>query len=386
MQIDYIVFLALILLVSLLVGEIAARFRLSRVVIYSLMGLMTGGLLERNWPGASGQIAYLADAALGLLLFELGYRLNPKWLQSNPTVLIASLTESLLTFLATLGGCLALSVTLEKSLAIASICIATSPGAILRIVREKQSSGQVTNYLLTLSALNCLFSILCFKLTVGLFFQSQARVEVASGMMLLVVGSSIGSAWIAAGLLWLLKKWLRFEEDSHAMAIALTVVCLTLVMHRQQWSPSLACLVFGMAIRRVGIKITGRFQDFGTLGRFATLFLFVYLSSRLRLDHFAEGLAIGCAIVVVRITVKTMVPLQFASGFGCSKRKAFLIGLGMWPVSAFAMAMLEQARNYGFDLLMAYPPMTVVIVVLEVLGPIATCIALDYSKETSVDQ
>jgi Kef-type K+ transport system membrane component KefB len=229
--------------------------------------------------------------------------------------------------------------------------------------------------------------ILTFKLISGAYLWMNSSIEaVVPGALVWVMGISFASGVLAAGLLNGIDQRVQFSEDAKAFAIAMFAICLAITTHSFQLSPAFACMIFGMSIRQSGMKIPGKYQDFGSLGKLSVLFLFVYLSSRLDAKQLIQGLPIGICIVVVRVAVKTLTPLQFATALGCGKRKAFLVGLGMWPVSSYAMSMLEQAKNMGVDLLSSCPPLVTVIVLLEILGPIATNIAIGRSREDTVER
>ncbi len=376
----------MLLLIAWLAGEVSHRLAIPRIVAYGVCGLVAGVVFRLLHVDKIPDLTGIADAAMGLLLFELGYRLNPTWLLRKPIVLLVSLVESSLTFLAVFVCCAALSVKIDQSLAIAAVCIAISPGAVLQIIREKQSSGQVTNFLLTFSALSCLTSILVFKLVFGVSLVFAPRSDAIPGAILWGIGMSIFSGVLAAGLLHVLDRMVQFSEDAKAFAIAMVTISLAMMLHQSQFSPALGCLSLGLTTRHSGMKVTGKLQDFGSLGRLSVLFLFVYLSSRLDVNHLLQGMPVGICIVAVRTFIKTLLPLQFASALGCGKRKALLVGIGMWPVSAYAMAMLEQGRNMGVNLLDSCPPLVAVIAILEILGPIATSISIDRSREATLER
>ena len=59
------------------------------------------------------------------------------------------------------------NVAVDQRLVLASLCVASSPAAIMRVTHELRSSGQVTERLLHLCALNCLFAVLLLKGVVG---------------------------------------------------------------------------------------------------------------------------------------------------------------------------------------------------------------------------
>ena len=93
--------LALSLVVGVLVGEALVRYaKLPRIVGYIGIGLLLG-------PGGMGFDPPIArrpngglvvDLALGILLFELGSKVNLRWLKANPWLAATSLLEAVASF------------------------------------------------------------------------------------------------------------------------------------------------------------------------------------------------------------------------------------------------------------------------------------------------
>jgi Kef-type K+ transport system membrane component KefB len=84
----------LVLLLAWFVGErLHEAWQLPRVSSYVAVGLVASLF---NLPGLTD--AFLANVALALVLFELGYRINLRWFRHNPWVLALGLVESALTF------------------------------------------------------------------------------------------------------------------------------------------------------------------------------------------------------------------------------------------------------------------------------------------------
>ena len=92
--------LALALVIAVLVGEGLVRYlRLPRIVGYVGVGLLMGpaGLnLIPELPASEWRL--LVDLALGILLFELGSKVNLRWLKANLWIAFTSLLESSATF------------------------------------------------------------------------------------------------------------------------------------------------------------------------------------------------------------------------------------------------------------------------------------------------
>jgi len=100
----------LMLLAAWLAGAWAARGRrvggawaaqladVPRACTYGAVGLALSSLGLSRGVTTHGALGGLADLALALTLFELGYRINPRWFLRNPWVLVAGLAQAALTF------------------------------------------------------------------------------------------------------------------------------------------------------------------------------------------------------------------------------------------------------------------------------------------------
>src|SRR5687767_10239638 len=88
--------------IAWLVGEFGQRWTgLPRISFYGVIGFALGSSQIGVLPAPdAGPVALLADIAFGLILFELGYRINLRWLRVNPWIGVAGLVESGLTFAA----------------------------------------------------------------------------------------------------------------------------------------------------------------------------------------------------------------------------------------------------------------------------------------------
>src|SRR5687768_6388291 len=101
LEVSPALWLALTLVVAVLVGEALVRhLKLPRIVGYIGIGVLLG-------PGGLGLIPQLpatewrlvVDLALGILLFELGSKVNLRWLKANPWIAGTSLLEAGATFI-----------------------------------------------------------------------------------------------------------------------------------------------------------------------------------------------------------------------------------------------------------------------------------------------
>ena len=106
------------------------RWPIPRVSSYVAVGMVAGSF---NLPDLTPDIAglnFLANVALSLVLFELGYRINLRWFRSNPWVLAVGVLESVLTFAAVYGVTGMFELRLHVRLAVAALAMAWAMGSM----------------------------------------------------------------------------------------------------------------------------------------------------------------------------------------------------------------------------------------------------------------
>ena len=374
----------LMLLAAWLAGEwLARRWHAPRVCAYGVVGLALSGLGVSQGVASHAALGLLANMALALTLFELGYRINPRWLLRNPWLLVAGVAQGLLTFAAVLwiGGQFGLA--LDQRLVLASLCVATSPAAVMRVTHELRSAGQVTERLLHLCALNCLLAVLLLKLVVG-YWHLETSGELGKALFqsvyVIVLSLLVGAVF---GVVAPALNRLATSSQSTTVSFAICVLLLTGIAQSLQLSPLLAALAFGAVARERRIMLSHAQRNFGVLGDLLAVFLFVFIGSLLSWEGLAAGLLLGVALLVARTGAHTLVNVSLARFSGTTFRKGALTGLALMPMSAFVLLLLEESRIYGFDLARESLPVIVgLLVLLEVIGPWVTQRALIWAGES----
>ena len=373
----------LMLLAAWLAGEWVFRhWNLPRVCAYGIVGLVLGGTgISQNVASHAAQ-GFMANVALGLTLFELGYRINPRWFGHNPWVLAAGIAQALLTFGAVfwVAGLFALST--DMRLVLAALCVASSPAAIMRVTHELRSAGQVTERLLHLCALNCLVAVLLLKLVVGYWhLETSGDFGKAAFNSIYVIGLSLVAGAVFGVVAPLLNR-ITNSGQSTTVTFAFLVLLLTGLAQSLLLSPLLAALAFGVVARERRIMLSHAQRNFGALGDVLAVFLFVFIGSLLSWDGLVAGLVLGVAVLAVRSAAHTLVNVSVARVSGTTFRKGALTGLALMPMSAFALLLLEESRLYGFDLARESLPVIVgLLVLLDVVGPLVTHRSLMWAGE-----
>ena len=373
----------LMLLLAWVAGEaLFSRTGLPRVCAYGVVGLAFGGAGLSQGGAWQGALGVVANVALALTLFELGYRVNPRWFRHNPWVLAAGALQAALTFALVLWAGGVFGLALDQRLVLAALCVATSPAAVMRVTQELRSAGQVTERLLHLCALNCLIAVLLLKGIAGYWhLHTHGDLARAAFDSVYVVGLSL-AAGAAFGVL---APWLNrvaTSPQSTTVTFAVLVLLLTGACMSLHLSPLLAALAFGAVARERRVMLSAAQRNFGTLGDVLGVFLFVFIGSLLAWRGFGAGLVFGAVVLALRSSVHLLVNTGIARISGTTLRKGALTGLALMPMSAFALLLLEESRRFGLDVARdSLPAIAALLVLLELLGPLATQRALRWAKE-----
>jgi Kef-type K+ transport system membrane component KefB len=367
-----------------LAGEFGQRWSgLPRISFYGLAGFLLAapqlGVLPR--PEA-GTVLPLADVAFGLILFELGYRINLRWLRTDPWIVASGLAEALLTFAAVYFIARSFGATGVDALMLASLSMATSPATVVRVINEQKSSGQVTERALHLCALDCVLAVFAFNASVGLWiFRSSEDAGGALWNSLVVLGVSAFAGAVFGLLVPAVLRMLGKLAHDATVAFALAVILLVAIAHTLKLSPVVATLVFGLVERHRRADFSQAQHNFGALGELLTVVLFVFAGATLDWRNVAAGGGMAVVLVLARLAGKLAGVTAFAHLSGISWRKGALIGAALAPLSVFLILLIEHARRAGVQVAAELHSLAAVTMLLEMFGPIIVQRALVRARE-----
>ena len=370
--------------IAWIAGEFGQRFTgLPRISFYGVVGFALAGPQLGVLPSPdAGPIPMLADVAFGLILFELGYRINLRWLRANPWIGVAGLVESVATFLAVYLIALAFGTPQLTALMLASLAMATSPATVVRVINEQRSSGQVTERVLHLSAQNCVLAVFAFNAVVGFWifrtFEDLGDALLNSLVMLAI--SALSGAVFGLVVPALLRAIGNPRHDA-TVAFAIAVILLVAISYAGGLSPVVATLAFGLVARHRRVAFSQAQRNFGALGELLTILLFVFAASTLDWQEVMAGATLAVVLVLARLVTKTAGVTAFAHLSGISWRKGFLAGVALAPLSVFVILLLEHARLAGVAIVDELRAVAAVTMLLEVFGPIIIQRALVWARE-----
>jgi Kef-type K+ transport system membrane component KefB len=375
-------------------GEFGHRFtRLPRISFYGAVGFILAqhqvGVLP---PVGGGPMLLLADVAFGLILFELGYRINLRWLRNNPWIGVAGLVEAIGTFAVVDVIALAFGVAPITALLLASLAMSTSPASVLRVVNEERSAGQVTERLVHLTALNCVLAVFTFNAIVGywMFHTSGDLLDAGVNSLMVMLASIAAGAVFGLLVPGMLRSLNSLGNTGNVgnrghdatTAFALAVIILVALTWTTRLSPLVATLSFGLAARHRRVALSQAQRNFGALGELLTVLLFVFAAATLQWANVLAGAALALAVIAGRFVTKIIGVAAFSRVGGITWRKGALTGMALTPVSAFVILLLEHARQRGIALPDELNALEAVTLMLELVGPIIVQRALIWARET----
>lgn len=376
----------LAVLLAWLAGEFIHRWTaLPRISVYGLVGFLCAqGFPDLFATESNSPVIVLANVAFGLILFELGYRVNLNWLRINPWVAVSGLVETFATFGVVYLIAYQFGMPSMTSLLLASLAMSTSPAGVLRVVNESRGSGQATERVLHLVALNSVLAVLTFKVIVGfwVFETSGSLTQAISHSAIELVASALLGA-VSGMLVPAVLRHLGNLAREGTLAFALVVVILVAITYASGLSPVLATLAFGLTARHRRVAFTRTQRNFGAIGELLAILLFVFAVSTLSWSNVVNGGMLAFVLVLARFAVKTISVAAFSHLSGISWRKGLASGMALAPMSVFVVLLLEQTKNAGVVLIDELAAVAAMTLFMEVIGPIITQRALIWVRETT---
>lgn len=379
---------ALLLVIAPLAGELVFRFvRWPRIVGYTLVGLLASAASVDTSGLAMSIVARRAlEVALAVLLFELGSRINPRWLLANPWLVAISLGEALLSFAAVFAIAPELGLGRASSAAVATLCMVSSPAVVMRVTAEMNARGQVTERLLLLSALNTIYAVVAIHLLLGVLSErASADPWEAALLPLGVFGSSLALALVLAVAVDLLRRRLDLGNENGALLL-LGLLLLTLALSRSVGaSPLLAPLLAGIVLRSRDPRPRLWPRHFGTAGGALVVLLFVVNGLAVDWRLIAAGGLAALALLALRAGAKIAATLLLGPRSGLSLRQSAALGIALLPMSGVAFVLTASLHaafpEFGTRVASA---LTGAITVMEIAGPLATQWALKLCREAAI--
>ena len=375
-----------LLLAGLLSGYLFhAALRLPRIVGFVAVGMLLGpsGLNWLTEPTLEDAQVFV-DIGLGLVLYELGNRLDLKWFARNRWLLASGIAESALAFLCVYLALYSLSVQPLLAALLASLAVSTSPAVLTYITRELKAEGQVTERALNYTALNNVVAFFGVAMLLpALHLEHRAGVMmVALHPLYLLLGSVLlGLTLSAVGIK--LAALIGKRDGYHFILIVSLVVIAVGAAEALRFSVLLTVLALGILTRNLDQNRSLMPVEFGRGGELFIIVLFVVSGARLRFGANLDVAWIGATIVIARFVGKWIGLSLFARTGPLGLAGGWNLTLVMQPLTgAVLISTLGLTGNYPEVGASLSAGLMLALAVLELLGPIAVQWGLKRAGET----
>jgi Kef-type K+ transport system membrane component KefB len=386
--------LGLLLVTGLLFSLVAARFRLPRIALYALAGLLwsqdlLGGVFNLqlgNWSAA------LTDTALALIAYLIGGSVTARQLKRlGSTIVFCTAGEvlgaALLVFVAVLLFLQGLPEVILVSAALAVLAASTAPAATVAVIHEYQSHGPLTTTLLGVVALDDAVGIILFSLLLAVTTGdsmssviSMAGIEIGGALML---GAVLG--WSLAFFGHLVKNPLFF------LPMVLSAILLGQGL-AEIWhcSPLLTAMSLGF-VARATFKSGGErlLAPVEYLEELVFLVFFTLAGAHFDLSVMLGGIELVLIYVLARVLGKMAGTNVAARVIHAPDNVRRYLGLAVVPQAGIAIGLALSLVNHPVFADSGLLIVNVILastVIYELLGPLATRYALQQAGEISRSQ
>jgi len=378
-----------LLVLGLAAGEAVRRYAsLPRITGYVLVGVALGpqgsNLISTDTLAAS---SLLVDLSIGLIVFELGFRLDFDWLQRNRWLFVTAIAESVFCFWAIYAALIYFDFRPLLAATAAAIGTATSPAVVMLVTHDLRAEGQLTERMLLITAVNSVFAYVSLTLLLPFLHLEQATSwQTALLHPIYVLAGSGLVGYIACELLLRLAGWLGKREDRQFVLLVALVILTVGVAHSLNLSVMVVLVTLGMLARNLDYEHGLLPVRFGHGGQLFFVILFVLTGASLEFGGFREAAAVAAVFVLVRFLGKALALLLFGRLSGIRPGGAGLLAIALLPMSGLAVVMVRDTAllypSFGMELAAV---VLSAVAALELVGPLATQFALRRAGEAHPD-
>ena len=389
-SIDSLALFSLLLVIGLLIGEwLHAHAGWPKVIGYVLAGIIFGPSLL-GWISieALAQARPIADAALGLLMMEVGRRLDLSWLRRNPELIRSTLSDIGLSFaLIFLFTLSVVGLSPAWAAATAAVTMASAPAVVLLTIEESKAQGQVTERIILHTAIASAASFVAFAIVLGVVHAEQSEDWLNAVVHPLWV--SVGAllvAWLGSRLALSIARTLPKRSLAQVFVLVASALLAVGIARMLAVPVFLTLFLMGVLLASRDPQQTLRYTQLPEGHWLLAIILFVIVGASLPWPAFTwlNGLqALG--LLLVRAAAK-MAALAWFGGSNLAKPKRLLVGMGIQPLSATAVFM-------AYEIVGLYPEIgrsaltlsLFAAAIMELAGPALCRLALRKSGECGVD-
>jgi Kef-type K+ transport system membrane component KefB len=380
--------LGMLLLLGLVGGRIASFTRVIPVIAgYILVGFACGpGGFNLIGESLLRDMRLFVDISLGLILFDLGRRIDWHWLRAEKWLLATGIAESALTFMLLLGLLILFDMPVLDAALVAAIGVATSAAVVMRVASDVSAEGPVTRRAFSLVVINNLFALLLFTVLVSTkqidnsVSENAEFAEAILHPLYLLLGSvALGVVLFHATAL-LARVLKRVSADQFILQLAMIVAAVGLA-NMLNLSVLLTLLTLGLMVRNAQRHRRLPMVEFGELGQLFYVLLFVMTGASLTLNNVSGMLWLALLFIAVRTIAKAIPIFAFGLPSKVSARQSAALSLTMTPFAGLAAGMAFMLGDVPALAPEAAAVLIAAVTLMQFAGPIAARVAFTLARE-----
>ncbi|WP_442782535.1 cation:proton antiporter [Collimonas fungivorans] len=356
-----------------------------RITGYLIVGFLLGvGGLDL----LSGDVLKLAnifaDMAMALVVYQLGRYVDIGWLRREKWLLATVVLSAVLCFTFVSGALIWFGTARVPALLGGVLAIATAPAVVMVVVRELQAEGQVTRRLAAMTALNNFVALLAaYALLPVVAHESATPFSTLLAHTLYSLCGSLVLAYLTYRLMIPLARLLG-RQPSRQFVLVIAVITLAIgAAHALQLPILLTMLIFAIMSKNLDHQYDLMELEFGVANELFIVMLFVTIGASIRLSDLSMVGASVAVLIAARFLAMACGVFSFAHFAKMKWKQAALITLGTLPMTEAGLGLMQTtAYLYPNTTAEVLPLLAGCLIVLELLGPIATQFALIKSGES----
>lgn len=378
---------AIILMLGLLFGRVAKKFKLPNVTGYLIAGLLLGPSIFNIIPVSmvSG-FSVISDIALAFIAFTIGSEFDLEYFRKvGVAPIVIAITESFGAIILVTVVLVALGFDIKLSIMLGAIAAATAPAQTIMVISQYKAKGSLTSLLLSVVAIDDAIALIGFGFATTIVqmmstnLNTNILLSILSPVYQILVSFVIGVV-MSFGMKIILK-W--FKKSSNRVCIIIAMVLFTYwIADYVKGSPLLACMAFGAVLVNISAEIDGIVKLAEGFTPAIFMIFFVISGAGFEISALPGIGVIGILYVVLRVVGKI-----FGAWFGGKitkqeKKISTYLGLTLMPQAGVALGLIVVAGKIVPD----YAAQIRVIIlcstfIYSIIGPVMAKFALERAGE-----
>ncbi len=395
--------IGLLIFLSLIVVNIAKKYKVPIVVGYVFLGiLLSVNIVEwipfltpaqKEWYSFTIEsFDYITNLALGFIAFTIGSELSIKLFKKlGKSISIIVIFETTFAFLLVTLSIFLLGQPLYLALLLGGIASATAPAATVMVLKEYEAKGPLTSMIMAIVGIDDALALIIFSIIEPIAimrYSGEASLTLINslGKPLFEIFMSITLGFV----LGYIGQYVITDQENKTkkiLTLISTIVGTLAIANLINASPLIANMTVGFTFRNFARKNLGIADYIDTITTPLYAMFFILAGTEIRFNHIfsVSFLTIALTYIIARIIGKTGGASLAAWLAKTPDKIRKYVGLGLFPQSGVAIALaytvqkdFSSAPEIG---LLIFNTLLFTAALTEVIGPLATKYAVIQAGE-----